>query len=249
MTDEGDQENKQPGLTIMIPALNEAKRIGKSLDELAEYLDKNSLADSEVLIAIAKSNDDTVAIAESKLHLFKNAYILDCGVTLGKGYQVKKGMLAAKGKHRIFVDADMATPLHHIATANAKLADNDVVIAIRNLTTIHTGLRKYISEISNIVARYLLRIPYSDTQCGFKGFTAEAAEDLFSKQRIMKWVFDMEILAIARKRKYKIAEIPVPDWEDVPDGTFQKVGLRDTIKTLRDILKIRVNLWRGAYKK
>lgn len=243
------KDTGQPEFSIVIPALNEAKRIGGSLDQLAAYLKDSNLEDSEVVLAIAKSRDETMAIAESKLSLFKNARILDCGVTMGKGYQVKKAMLNARGKSRLFVDADMATPLHHIAEAEAALQDNDVVIAIRNLSTIHTGLRKYISEISNVVARILLRLPFSDTQCGFKGFKGEVADDLFGKQQIMKWVFDMEILAIARKRRYRIAQLPVPDWEDVPDGTFQKVGLRDTMKTLKDILRIRINLWKGAYKK
>lgn len=239
----------EPKLSIVIPALNEAKRIGSTLDALANYLEETAREASEVLIVIANSKDATLEIAHQKLGLFKNARIIETGPAVGKGHQVRIGMLEATGSHRLFMDADMATPLHHIDAVVNKLNDGaDVVIAVRDLAVIHTGLRKYISEMSNLVSRIILLLPYKDTQCGFKAFKSESARFLFERQKVMRWVFDMEILAIARKSKFRIETVFAEDWTDVPEGTFQKIGLRDTFSTLLDVLLIRWRLWTGVYR-
>ncbi len=244
-----DKTKNSPDLSIVIPVLNEAKRIGSTLDELADYLSKHDQNDAEVILVLANSKDKTLEIAQAKLAKFKNARIIRSGRTIGKGHQVQKGMLEAKGQYRLFMDADLATPLHHIESALAKLRGGaDVVIAVRDLAKIHHGLRKYISELSNLIAKVILLLPFKDTQCGFKAFSGQAADMLFSRQRIMKWVFDMEILSIAKKHKLRVETVFAGDWHDVPDGTFQKVGLKDTLSTFVDIVCIRLNLWTGRYK-
>ena len=158
-------------------------------------------------------------------------------------------MLQAHGKYRLFMDADLATPLHHLETLSRHMAKNlDVIIGIRNLTTSHRGLRKFISSFGNFLVRLLLRLKIRDTQCGFKAFRGEVAEDLFRNQRIMGWGFDMEVLAIAVKRGYAIQTILIDDWRDVAGGTFKNVAVTGAFSTFRDLLKIKWNLLTRRYR-
>jgi len=236
-------------LSIIIPAYNEARRIGESLEELADYLVANNFGQVEVVVVAAKSRDKTVEIARSKAKLFKSFRVIDAGSHVGKGRDVKLAMLEAKGKYRLFMDADLATPLHHMQAVNRHMqAGADVIIGIRDLQSTHTGLRKFISSFGNILVRLLLRLKLKDTQCGFKAFKATVAEDLFSKQTIMSWGFDMEVLAIAKKRGYQIATIPIDDWQDVAGGTFKNVAVTGALSTFKDLLKIKWNLISGKYR-
>lgn len=159
-------------------------------------------------------------------------------------------MLKAKGDWRLFMDADLATPLHHLDSIISYIEQGkDVIIGIRDLKSSHTGLRKFISSFGNFLIRLLLRLDIQDTQCGFKAFRAHVAEDLFSNQTITGWGFDMEVLAIAVKRGYSIQPIPINDWKDVAGGTFKNVAVTGALSTFKDLLKIKWNLISGRYRK
>lgn len=240
---------KAPPLSIIIPAYQEATRIERSLDELAGYLKQQGDTTSEVLVVVADSPDGTAQLAEGKSGLFAHFRLIAAGPKVGKGYQVRMGMMEAKGACKLFMDADLATPLHHIEEVRELARTNaDVIIAMRDLTSSHTGLRKLVSSLGNRLVQAVLLPGISDTQCGFKAFSAEAADALFRRQTIMGWGFDMEILAIARLLKYRIVTIAAPDWQDHPEGTIGDDITAAALVTLGELLVILMRKWTGRYR-
>jgi dolichyl-phosphate beta-glucosyltransferase len=239
----------KPNLSIVIPAYQEALRIEKTLDELADYLKTHNYSSYEVIVVVADSPDGTTALAQNKAKKFEQFRVISAGPRVGKGRDVRLGVLAAKGDYRMFMDADLATPLHHLEEVRRLMGQQaPVIIAVRNLTSSHTGLRKLLSSAGNLLVRVLLLPGVHDTQCGFKAFSAEATEELFRRQTILGWGFDMEILAIARMQKYRIYQIEVPDWTDQPNGTFEGQVSSAAIQTLGELLTI---VWRrltGRYR-
>lgn len=241
---------KQIDLSIIVPAYNEAKRIGESLDILSHYLKDNDVFGSvEVIVVAAKGRDRTIEIAEAKQSKFASFRVINAGTHAGKGRDVRLAMLEAKGNYRMFMDADLATPLHHLNEVQSFIKSGaDVIIGTRNLSSSHKGLRKFISSFGNLLVRILLRLNIPDTQCGFKCFKSNVAIDVFGKQVIQGWGFDMEVLAIAKKRGYSISTIPITDWKDVAGGTFKNVAVSGAVSTFKDLLKIKWNLVRGKYR-
>lgn len=240
---------RQVDLSIIIPAKNEGKRLGKTLNELSAYLKKTNLGMVEVLV-VADGEDNTVEVADSKRPLFDAYKVLKDIQKPGKGAAVKYAMLKASGQYRLFMDADLATPLHHLETLQKHInSGSDVIIGVRNLSSSHTGLRKFISNFGNFLVRLLLGLKIHDTQCGFKAFRADVAKDVFDKQRILGWGFDMEVLAIARSRGNTIQAIAINDWRDVAGGTFNNVAVAGAISTFKDLLKIKWNLISGKYRR
>jgi dolichyl-phosphate beta-glucosyltransferase len=242
-----------PDLSIVILAYQEEARIGQTLDELAAFLKSHNFGSVEVMLVCAVkpdgTHDKTLDIAESKRALFSNYQVVNSGKKEGKGRDARLGMLMAKGKYRIFMDADLATPLHHLDTAMALAKEgSQVVIAVRDLTASHTGLRKFISSFGNLLVQVVLLPGIKDTQCGFKLFEAAAAEEVFARQTIKGWGFDMEILAIARRLHYKISTVEAPDWSDVAGGTFQNVAVSGAAQTLKDLFNIKWGTLTGRYR-
>lgn len=238
-----------PKLSIIIPAYQESERIEETLDKLADYIKKYSLKNIEVVVVVADSPDGTASIARAKSKLFEDFKVVDAGPKVGKGRDVRTGIFEATGDYKLFMDADLATPLHHIRAVQEKIDEGaDVIIAVRNLSSIHTGLRKIISAAGNFLVQAMLLPGIPDSQCGFKAFSKEAANELFSRQTILGWGFDMEILAIARMRGYKIAQISAPDWSDKPNGTFEGEVKTAALETLGELFTIVWRKWRGVYK-
>jgi dolichyl-phosphate beta-glucosyltransferase len=236
-------------LCIIIPAWKEANRIGGSLERLSAYITVREAAETEVLVVVADSPDRTLEIAQSKSGLFKNYKVIQAGPRAGKGRDVRLAMQEAKGEYKLFMDADLATPLHHLKTVQRLMKEKaDLIIGVRNLQTSHSGLRKIISKTGNRLVQWVLGINIDDTQCGFKAFRSPVAEDLFGVQTINGWGFDMELLAIAKKRGYSIQTIPIHDWKDVDGGTFDNTAIRGSISTLKDLLTIKWNLVTGKYE-
>lgn len=236
-------------MSIIIPAWQEAKRIGDSLEKLRRFLTVHELRETEVLIVVADSPDETLEIAQSKSDSFKNYKVIRAGQRAGKGRDVRLAMQEAKGKYKLFMDADLAAPLHHLNTVQRLMEEKaDIIIGVRNLQTSHSGLRKIISNFGNQLVKFVLRINIRDTQCGFKAFRAPVAEDLFGVQTINGWGFDMELLAVAKKRGYSIQMIPIHDWKDVDGGTFDNTAIRGSLSTLKDLLTIKWNLLTGKYE-
>lgn len=240
----------QVDLSIIIPARNESKRIGGMLESLAKYLKKHPHGHTEVLIVINHSSDNTAEVAKQYRKLFDSYQVITRTLHPGKkGAGVQTGMLRARGKYRIFMDADLATPLHHLEEVRKYIkGGSDVIIGVRNLASSHKGLRKLISNFGNLLVHIVLGLRINDTQCGFKAFRDEVAMDIFAKQKITGWGFDMEVLAIAKKRGYSIAQIPINDWQDVAGGSLNNVAVTGALSTFKDLLRIRWNLLRGIYK-
>jgi dolichyl-phosphate beta-glucosyltransferase len=241
-------------LSIIIPAYQEAAGIGQALETLAKFLDTRDYGVIEVLVVVADSPDGTAKIAQSKAGLFKHFRVVHAGPRAGKGRDVRLGIFEAKGRYKLFMDADLATPLEHLDDVHAlMLQDADVIIAVRSLWSIHKGLlRKMMSTFGNVFIQVLILPGIKDTQCGFKAFEAEAAAAIFSRQTMLGWSFDAEVLKIARLLGYKIRKIEAPDWKDPKTAGMGLVGdsaLHAAIQTLLDTVEIRLNVWEGRYKK
>lgn len=242
-------------LSIVIPTLNEAKRIGKTLDELADFL-KGKKHTVEILVVDLHSPDGTAEIAQQHAHQFDSLRVIDAGTKpkgkFMKGKQVQDGVFAARGRYVLFMDADLATPLKYLNTVFRLMDENkSVAICVRNLQSSHRGIRKLVSGGGNFLVQLLLLPGIKDTQCGFKLFERDAARAIFSRQTIMSWGFDMELLALARKLGYKIDLIEVPDWKDVKEGS--KIGgagaFTAAAQTLPDLLSIKWGLMTGRYNR
>jgi dolichyl-phosphate beta-glucosyltransferase len=219
-------------LTLVLPAYNEAERIGPALDELFGYLRRRDEhardgapgagalpVDIEVLVVDDGSTDDTVRRVETRPEA---AGAID-GVRLhvqrvphgGKGAAVRAGMLAATGELVVFTDADMATPPDQIPLLVAALASHEVALGSRiqvdgsDMRATQPGYRRLLGKVFHLLASVWVVGPVQDTQCGFKGFRREAAQDLFGRQRVTSIVFDVELIYLARRRGYPMAIVPI----------------------------------------
>lgn len=237
-------------LSIVIPVYNEALRIGRTLDELAGIVPSLGVS-VEVLVVDDGSTDATVEVASRHLELFGASKLLVETPNRGKGYAVRTGMLAATGNLRLFMDADGSTDLHEIARFVAHLQEldhaDDVVIASIGVDDATVAPQQWYRQLLGKFANWLIRMVVlpgiRDTQRGFKLFPAVAAEDIFSRCRLDGWLFDVEVLALARLLGYQIAELGVT-WEHREDS---RVTGRSYLKSLADLVRLRIDLWRGVY--
>jgi dolichyl-phosphate beta-glucosyltransferase len=241
-------------LSIIIPAYMEAERIVDVLAELAAFLDSRNYGAVEVIVVCADSPDGTANLAASQAHLFKWFRVVRTGPKVGKGRDVRVGIFEARGRYRVFMDADLATPLEHLDEVKAFMdRGGKITIAVRDLFAIHKGImRKVMSKSANIAAQLLVIPGIKDTQCGFKAFEAEVAEDIFGRMTMLQWSFDMEILAIARLRGHMIEVIQIPDWKDPKSSGAGLVGesmIGVVLSGFLDPFAIRFGIWTGRYKR
>jgi dolichyl-phosphate beta-glucosyltransferase len=237
-------------LSVVIPAYNEELRLPAYLAKVQAHLEAQPFS-SEIIIVDDGSQDGTAAIV--KRFAAKNSMVrlVRLPRNQGKGYAVKTGMLKACGKLRLFTDADGATPITELAGLKKAIeAGADVAVGSRALKddahTVLTQLhRKVMGTVFNFIVKALTVKGISDTQCGFKLFTADAANAAFSQQRIHDFGFDVEVLYICQIKGYTIVEVPV-NWINIP-GTKVKL-IRDSMRMFKDVVKIRVNDWRGIYR-
>jgi dolichyl-phosphate beta-glucosyltransferase len=236
--------------SLVIGALNEAKRLPKTLDTLHRFLNTHNLLDStELVIVAAKGRDNTAEIAAAKLVKFTYSQLITPGAPVGKGRDIQLGMLKSKGRIRVYMDADLATPLKHLLDVFEILSnkDADIVIGTRDIKKMHTQKsRRMISVLGNICFAAISGFYLPDTQCGFKGFTKNSAEICFCKMTRMQWSFDMEVLLIGRLHQLVIAQLPINDWQDVEGGTF-KSSFKQTLVFGKDMVDLFINRLRGRY--
>jgi dolichyl-phosphate beta-glucosyltransferase len=222
-------------LTIVLPAYNEAERIGPALDELFGYLRRRGEraregapgsaglpARIDVLVVDDGSTDGTAALVRSRPEV-AGADVVHLSVLTvphgGKGAAVRAGMLAAEGDLIVFADADMATPPDELPLLVEALADHDVALGSRiqadgsDMRASQPRYRRILGQAFHLLASAWVVGPVKDTQCGFKGFSREAAHDLFGRQRITSIVFDVELVYLARRRGYRMAIVPIR-WYD-----------------------------------
>lgn len=226
----------------MIPAYAEAKFLGATLSALHEFLVRGAqLATTEVIVVTADAPDGTAEIARTALAAFPIHQHLEPGAKVGKGRDVRCGMLAARGDVVLFMDADLATPLHHIDAAVAQIAAGaDVVIGRRDLSRMHHTLgRRLTSQLSNQLVRAVLLPGIADTQCGFKAFRGPLVATLFEPLTTLGWGFDLEVLARARRAGAWIEELPVADWHD-PKGDGGLAGETQWLARLRTLRELAV---------
>jgi dolichyl-phosphate beta-glucosyltransferase len=236
-----------PFLSVIIPAYNEEKRLLSSLEKVATFFSTQSY-DYEVLVVENGSHDRTLAIAEEFAQRHPHFKALHEEQN-GKGRAVRRGMLEATGDYRFMCDADLSMPIDELPRfLPPQQADAPIVIASRE----KKGAKRYNEpqyrhlggRLINLAIRLLALPRLHDTQCGFKCFRADVAEDLFSSQTAMGWSFDIELLYIAKLRGYRVVELPVP-WYFSADSKVKP--LPDTIKLFLDMLTIRRNARRGVY--
>jgi dolichyl-phosphate beta-glucosyltransferase len=241
-------------LSIIIPAYMEAAMIVDSLTTLADWLDTHDYGTVEVIVVVANSSDGTAKLAESQAHRFKHFRVTKPGPRVGKGRDVRAGLLEATGRYRLFMDADLATPLKHLDDVAAGMQQgDDIIIAVRNLWQIHSEKRrKLISTFGNIVAQVVVLPGIKDTQCGFKAFRSDVCEAILPLQTMLGWSFDVELLVIARRLGYHVTCFDAPDWHDPKEAYTGLSGdspMSAAFKTFRDLFIIRFNVWRGRYPK
>ncbi|NMG11228.1 glycosyltransferase [Brasilonema sp. UFV-L1] len=200
-------------ISIIVPVYNEAQCIVNTFSSVFKFVVNKPWYN--FIFVDDSSTDGTRQILESHIKLLNNSQIslLSYGTHRGKGYAVKTGVLYANGDYICFLDGDLAYSLEHLDLMVAKLADFDIVIGCRNLTRAsHNGFkfnRVLAGRIFNLISRKILNLKFTDMQAGIKGFQKSVAKDLFKTQTIFGFAFDVELLYLAKKKKYTIGEIPV----------------------------------------
>lgn len=243
-------------LSVVIPAYNEEENIKEgALEEVYDYL-KGQKYSWEVLVIDDKSTDKTLKLVEKfcKEHA---GFKLYPEIHRGKGGTVIAGVLKAKGDIVLFCDLDQATPLYEIEKFFPKFDRGyDIVIASRSGRKGAPLIRKLMAFGFSVLRTIILRLPYKDTQCGFKAFKKEAAEKIFGRMKIysdrirakgaaVTAGFDLELLYIARKLGYKVSEVKV-EWRHKKTERINPI--KDSLEGLKDLLTVRINSLRGKYK-
>lgn len=232
-----------PFLSVVIPAFNEAERLPRTLDRVGAFLRALGRG-HEILVVDDGSQDGTAERASAA-----GANVLRNDRNRGKGHAVRRGMLEARGQRRLMTDADLSTPIEELPRFLEKLAEGyDVVIGSRavagaNVEVHQPWFRENMGRLYNLFVRALALPGLRDTQCGFKLWSAEAAHAAFADARLDGFSFDVEALYLARKRGYRIAEVPVT-WRN---DAATRVSLGGGSAAFPDLLRIRLNEWMGRY--
>lgn len=237
-------------LSIVVPAYNEAKKISSTFSRLERFFSQKNY-DMEFLFVEDGSSDATLEILKNLEKTRPGIVkVLENERNMGKGYSIKRGMLASRGDYILFMDADMATPLQTFTDFEKHLDDYDIVMGSRwcleaNIRIPQPFIRKCMGRVFYLLVKTFYLKNITDTNCGFKCYRKSVARDIFSHQMLRGWGFDVEILYIAQKRGYRIKEVPVA-WAH---GRDSKVNLKKVpFLTLAELIRIKINDWNGCYK-
>ena len=239
----------RPYLSVVIPAFNEERRLGPTLERISGYLRDRGL-EAEIVVVDDGSSDGTAALAEKSLGGTRGR-VLRNSENRGKGYSVRTGVLHARGRWALITDSDLSTPIeeHALLAETARDHDLDVVIGSRGLhdsrVEVSQGiLRRNMGRTFNLLIRLLTGLPFRDTQCGFKLVDRERTRPLFERMVVDRFAFDVELLFLCRRYGLSVAEVPVT-WRNSPES---KVGLlADPLNMLYDVLRVRWRFRRGMY--
>ena len=245
---------ERPSLSVVIPALNEEKRLPPTLDRVASYFAGGPFRHVEVLLVDDGSTDATAATARESARRLNRAdldfRVIENPGNRGKGFSVRHGMQEAQGDWALFSDADLSAPIEEVEKLleAAQASGADVAIGSRaidrSLIGTHQPLaRESMGRFFNLFVRVVVRLSFADTQCGFKLFSRRAAQTVFRRQLLDRFGFDVEVLYIARKAGFKTVEVPVR-WNDV-EGT--KVSLWAGAEAFLEVLRVRWNALTGKY--
>ncbi|GAB4525252.1 MAG: glycosyltransferase family 2 protein [Anaerolineae bacterium] len=242
----------RPLLSLVIPAYNEAApdRLPQSLKDIVAFVEAQDF-ETEVLIVNNNSKDNTLALAEEAAQQYPFIRVVT-ETTQGKGAAVKTGMMQAQGEYLFICDADLSMPIEEVLKfLPPQLQSNyDIAIASREAPGAkrvgEPEIRHIMGRVFNWIVRVIAIHGLDDTQCGFKVFRREVAEDIFPYQTINGWAFDVELLFIAQQRGYNIVEIPIT-WIYKDHSKIKP--LQDSINMVVETVRIRRNGWRGLYDK
>lgn len=233
-------------ISIVIPAYNEAKRLPATLTAVKAYLASTPWEFTEIVVVDDGSRDNTPDVArQAGVRLLQNPG------NRGKGYSVRHGMLEAKGDWLLFSDADLSTPIEEIEKLWTAIERGHAQAAIgsRDLDRSLIGVRQPLfrelgGRFFNLTMRLVTGLPFRDTQCGFKLFEGTPAREIFKRQRLERFGFDVEVLYIAQHLGYRTLEVPVR-WNDVAGTTVKMTG---ALAAFLDPVKVRWNGIAGKYK-
>lgn len=242
-----------PYLSVIIPAYKEGERIGRNLLEIDKYLKAKNYT-YEIIVVEDGSPDNTAEVARNYGLQIPHLRVIDNPDNHGKGYVVRQGLLEAKGKYRVFLDADGSTSITHLDTFLPQLESGyDVIIGSRDIegafVQVHQPKHR---EIMGNGGNWLIRIvlglwSYPDTQCGFKMLTGEAAEQVASRMVIDRFGFDFELIILAHKLGFKVKQMPVR-WMNEEGSTVSLTGPNGFIQVLIDLFKTKWRLLTGFYR-
>lgn len=240
-------KSKKPELSVIIPVFNEEKRLS-NLEKVLFYLERQKF-ESELVVVNDGSLDSTENLLK-KYYKKNKLEIISYTKNRGKGFAVKTGMLAAKGRYRLFTDLDLSAPIEETEKFMLHIKKNPVVIASRKiketkLITRQPRIREFMGSYYTYLSQKILGLSISDFTCGFKCFNEDAANNIFSKTKIDRWGFDPEILMIATKLGYKILEVPII-WRHDPNTKVKFP--QDIFNSFNELIRVRIYSMRGFYK-
>lgn len=234
--------SSKPLLSIVIPCYNEEKRLPSTMKQILRYLEGFPYR-YEILIADDGSRDSTIQLGREWGKTNPRIRVIEAPKNMGKGAATRRGMLAATGKYRLFTDADNSTPIEEVEKLMAHMKRKRAQVAIGSRALAESDLeqrqpwhRELMGRVFNVVVQQLAVPGIQDTQCGFKLFTETAAKRLFTQQKLEGFSFDVELLYLARKNGYKIAEVPIR-WINNEESKVSPV--KDSIRVFRDVMTIR----------
>jgi dolichyl-phosphate beta-glucosyltransferase len=240
-----------PKYSIVIPAFNESRRIPATLAAILDCI-REKKWDAEIVVVNDGSTDSTAQLILDIARSAPELRMLENPGNRGKGYSVRNGVLHALGEIVMFTDADLSAPIAEAERLFAAIAGGaDIAIGSRWLesgrqTHRQPFYRQFFGRCFNMVCRMVMRLPFADTQCGFKAFKRGAAQTVFQLQTIERWGFDPEILFIALKRGFAIQEVPV-SWAH--DERSRISYLKDGMQMLKELAIVRWNALTGHYSK
>lgn len=237
----------KPFLSLIIPAHNEEKRLPGTLEEISKFLNQQPYS-SEVIVVENGSIDRTFELASAYTEQMQNLMVIHED-RRGKGLAVKRGMLEADGDYRFFLDVDLSMPITEINRfIPPQIDEAEITIGSREAPGAvrynEPEYRHLVGRVFNSFVRIMALPELHDTQCGFKCFKGDIADELFSLQTMNGMSFDVEVLFVAKKRGYNIVEIPIP-WYFNPDSRVKLI--KDSVHMWLDLIRIRQNDKNGVY--
>jgi dolichyl-phosphate beta-glucosyltransferase len=240
-----------PYLSIVVPAYNESRRLGASLDAMRRWLDAHGTP-GEIVVVDDGSTDGTAEVAEARRADDRRVRVVRLAANRGKGAAVRTGATASEGRLILVSDADLSTPIEELDRLLARMREtsSDIVIGSRALpgSRVEVGQpiwRRMMGRGFNRIIRTLTDLPYRDTQCGFKLLDREKTVPLFEKMVVDRFAYDVELLVLARLAGLRILEEPVL-WRDSPDSRV--APLRSSWNMFGDVLKLRGRVRKGFYR-
>jgi dolichyl-phosphate beta-glucosyltransferase len=233
----------RPLLSLVIPAYNEADRLPATLQKIQEHRRSWNFA-SEIIIVVEPGQDGTLALAENAAKANSRFVIVTHHERRGKGFAVRSGVLRAKGDFIFFTDADLSTPLEDLEVSLQRFRNDrsiDVIVGNRQhpqtrILLHQNPTRERMGKIFNRITQGMTGLNIRDTQCGFKGFRHRAASEIFGRQRLDGFSFDVEVLLLAKAMGFKTVEVPV-HWTNSPTSRVRV--LHDSAAMLLDLFRIR----------